>query len=200
MAKTQEIAKEIAKQVTRNIFRGAALPNVALYRLVALIDNEDDAFHYASQLLSLVPGRVGIYLRAAFYQMTLETCGPDNCVQFGTVLSHSGTRLGCNIYFGLNANIGLCSIGDDCLIGGDSHILSGKKMHRIDDPNVPIKAAGGFFDRVTIGANTWIGNGSQIMSDVGQGCVIGAGSVVARPIPDWSVALGNPAQVVKKRR
>lgn len=53
---------------------------------------------------------------------------------------------------------------------------------------------------VTIGDNCWIGGGATILPGVsiGSGCTIGAGSVVVHDIPDNSVAVGNPAKVVKK--
>lgn len=53
---------------------------------------------------------------------------------------------------------------------------------------------------ISIGDNTWIGEGVIIMPGVtiGKGCVIGAHSIVNKPIPDYSVAVGSPAKVVKK--
>lgn len=52
---------------------------------------------------------------------------------------------------------------------------------------------------VTIGDNVFIGAGSIVLPGVsiGNNVVIGAGSVVSRDIPDGSVAVGNPARVVK---
>ena len=38
------------------------------------------------------------------------------------------------------------------------------------------------------------------MADIGEQCVIGAGSVVTRPIPAWSIAVGSPAHVIGDRR
>ena len=53
---------------------------------------------------------------------------------------------------------------------------------------------------VTIGDNVWIGGNTVICPGVtiGSNCVIGAGSVVTRDIPDWSVAAGNPCRVIRK--
>lgn len=53
---------------------------------------------------------------------------------------------------------------------------------------------------VSIGKNTWIGEGVIIMPGVtiGEGCVIGAHSVVSKCIPDFSIAIGSPAKVIKK--
>lgn len=51
--------------------------------------------------------------------------------------------------------------------------------------------------RVEIGAYTFVGAGSVILPGVtiGKGCLIGAGSLVTRSVPDFSVVVGNPAQV-----
>jgi acetyltransferase-like isoleucine patch superfamily enzyme len=53
------------------------------------------------------------------------------------------------------------------------------------------------FTRIRIGRNAWIGNSAVVMADVGDNGVIGAGSVVVKPIPADSVAVGNPAMVNK---
>jgi acetyltransferase-like isoleucine patch superfamily enzyme len=52
---------------------------------------------------------------------------------------------------------------------------------------------------ITVGDNVWIGGNVVICPGVtiGSNSVIGAGSVVTRDIPAWSVAVGNPARVVK---
>ena len=53
----------------------------------------------------------------------------------------------------------------------------------------------------TIGNDVWIGLGATIMSGVtiGDGAVIGAKAVVANNIPDYAIAVGNPAQVIRYR-
>ena len=53
---------------------------------------------------------------------------------------------------------------------------------------------------VTIGDNVWIGGNTVILPGVhiGSNTVIGAGSVVTKDIPDWSVAVGNPCRVIKQ--
>jgi len=192
--------KALLKRAARGLSRTAALPEWLAYELAARVGDRDEAFHHASQTLSLVPGYAGIYIRREFYRLALEACSDDCCVAFGTVISHPGTSIGRRVYIGLHGNIGLCAIGDDVLFGSGVHILSGSKQHRIDDPDTPINTQGGVFERVNIGRDTWIGNGARVMADVGEGCVIGAGSVVSKPIPDWSIAVGHPARVVRRRK
>jgi acetyltransferase-like isoleucine patch superfamily enzyme len=53
---------------------------------------------------------------------------------------------------------------------------------------------------IEIGAQTWIGNNVVILGGVsiGRHCVIGAGSIVTKDIPDYSLAVGNPAKVIKQ--
>jgi acetyltransferase-like isoleucine patch superfamily enzyme len=55
----------------------------------------------------------------------------------------------------------------------------------------------GNFEEVQIGADCWIGAAAIVMAEVGAGSTVGAGSVVVQPIPASSVAVGNPARVIK---
>jgi len=53
---------------------------------------------------------------------------------------------------------------------------------------------------ITIGDNVWIGGNTCVLPGVtiGSNSVIGAGSVVSKDIPDWSLAVGNPCRVIRK--
>lgn len=52
---------------------------------------------------------------------------------------------------------------------------------------------------IVIGRKTWIGFGASILKGVhiGEGCVVGAGSVVTRSVPAWHAAAGNPCRPVR---
>ena len=156
-------------------------------------------FAAMTQLLSLVPGRTGSYLRLAYLRVVLPDCHPDSFVGFGTLFSQRDTRLGRGIYVGPQCNIGRCAIGDDTLVASGVHIMSGTGQHNFDDLNTPIRDQGGEYRQIRIGRDCWIGNGALIMADVGDQSVIGAGSVVTEAIPPRSIAVGNPARVIRRR-
>jgi putative colanic acid biosynthesis acetyltransferase WcaF len=54
---------------------------------------------------------------------------------------------------------------------------------------------------ITVGADAWIGARAIILPgcEIGEGSVIGAGSVVTRATPAWSVSAGNPSRVVREK-
>lgn len=88
------------------------------------------------------------------------------------------------------------TFGDDCFIGPNVGIYTA--CHSTDP--VERNTRQEWAMPVTIGNNVWIGGGVQILPGVriGDNVTIGAGSVVVKDIPANSVAVGNPARVVKK--
>jgi acetyltransferase-like isoleucine patch superfamily enzyme len=156
-------------------------------------------FWTGSELLSLVPGPFGLFLRRAYYRMTLESFCDDCAIGFGTLVAHRQVRVGAGVYIGDRCSIGMATIEDHATIGSNVDILSGNRQHFIDDLDRPIQEQGGTYEPVRIGRNTWIGNSAVIMADVAPDCVVGAGSVVVRPIPERSIAVGNPARVIRTR-
>ncbi|MCP5007919.1 MAG: acyltransferase, partial [Planctomycetes bacterium] len=55
------------------------------------------------------------------------------------------------------------------------------------------------FEKISIGEDTWIGNGSVVMANIGKKCIVGAGSVVTKDVEEYSIVAGNPAKLLKKR-
>ena len=151
-------------------------------------------------MLSLVPGLPGNYLRGAFYRLSLMKFSDDSCVEFGTVLSQRSIEMGRGVYVGLRCSIGECRIEDDVVIGSNVDIISGTKQHFFDSMTIPIREQGGVLEKIVIGEDSWLGNGSIITANVGKKSVIGAGSVVVHDIEPFSVAVGNPARTIKKRQ
>ncbi len=99
------------------------------------------------------------------------------------------------------------TIGKYCAIGSDIKIISSN--HDIKKANLQSKFATDFFNQsidvlkgeTKIGNNVWIGDSVIILPGVqiGDGAVIGAGSIVTKNIPPFAVAVGNPAKVIKFR-
>lgn len=112
---------------------------------------------------------------------------------------------GCNIFIGEDffANFNLTildearvTFGDHTFIGPNVSIYTACHPIEPDERNTGDEWA----LPVTVGHNVWIGGSVTILPGVtiGDNVVIGAGSVVTRDIPSNSVAVGNPARVVKK--
>lgn len=110
--------------------------------------------------------------------------------------------IGNRVDIGKNNDFG-CSnkiiIEDDVITAPFVHITD--RDHTYTEINIPIKKqCSNSKGPVVIGKGSWIGFGVQIMSGVkiGNQCVIGAGSIVTKDIPDYSIAAGNPARIVKR--
>ncbi len=175
------------------------MPLYIFYFLSTVIGNKDDVFRSFSQFFSLIPGKLGVYSRSAFFQLTMTHCDLDLVVSFGVLFSQQDTELYSGCYIGPQSNIGMCRIETNCLLGSGVHVMSGKGQHNFDDLDKPLREQGGTFSKVIIGEDTWIGNGALIMANVGKKCIVAAGSVVVHDIPDYSIIAGNPAKIIKTR-
>ena len=108
-------------------------------------------------------------------------------------------EVGSNFFANYNCtmlDVGKITIGDNCFMASNVAIYtSGHPIHP-DSRNSMYE----YGIPVTIGDNVWIGGNTVICPGVtiGSNCVIGAGSVVTKDIPDWSVAAGNPCKVIRK--
>ena len=177
----------------------AVTPAYVCYWIGTLSCGKEKAFPGWSQAFSLLPGLTGVYLRRAFYRWVLARCDEGACIRFGTIFSHSTAEIGRNVYVGSFCCLGDVTLEDDVLLGSHISIANGGNQHGIDRLDVPIREQPGTWPRITIGQDTWIGDRATVLADVGCHCVIGAGAVVSRPIPDYAVAVGVPARVIRYR-
>lgn len=115
----------------------------------------------------------------------------------GNVVIHEGVRIH---RFSLLAGYGGVEIGKNSLLANNVELLSSD--HIFDDPTIPIRFQGTRMGRIVIGEDVWLGAYVIVLPGVkiSNGSVVGAGSVVTKSIPGYSVAVGNPARVLKKRR
>jgi virginiamycin A acetyltransferase len=191
------------KGIIRHLINGLCMllvfPAVLLCWCEKLCSNHSEhLFLIFAHCFAPLPGRPGIYLRRAFYCLTLEKCSINCYIGFGSFFTHRSVIVENNVNLGAYTIIGSAHLGANCLIGPRVSILSGKEQHVRDEkgewsPGFPERMV-----RVKIGSNTWIGDGAVIMDDVGCGCQIGAGSVIASPLRDNVAVAGNPARFVQR--
>jgi len=91
------------------------------------------------------------------------------------------------------------TIGKDTLIAMHCRILSSN--HTIPDRNTRIRSQPDIFLPVTIGEDVWLGAGVTVLGgvNIGDGCIVGAGAVITKDLPPYSIAIGVPAKVVRQR-
>ena len=110
------------------------------------------------------------------------------------------------------------TIGDSCRIGNFNHIFATSEisignsvltadkvfisdnLHSYGDVRMPITDQPiKQLKSVSIGNGSWLGENVCVLgSSIGKGCVIGANSVVTKDIPDYCVAVGAPASIIKR--
>ena len=111
----------------------------------------------------------------------------------------SHIEVGKNFFANYNCTIidvAKVKIGDNCQMAPNVAVYTAGHPIHPDTRNTAYE----YGKEVTIGDNCWIGGNSVICPGVhiGNNVVIGAGSVVTKDIPDWSIAAGNPCKVIRK--
>ena len=108
-------------------------------------------------------------------------------------------RFGHRVFINANCTFqpaGGVEIGDDVYIGSDV------KFYTTIHPTDPEERTTGKASvrPIKIGPKVWIGGAAAILPgvEIGEGCTIGAGSVVTKNIPPYSIAAGNPAKIIRK--
>lgn len=115
----------------------------------------------------------------------------------GPVMIGSRADIGCNCIFSSVSGI---EIGPSTLIAGHCYIGGGR--YRSDRLEIPMMDQGMYSEGpVILGEDVWLGAGVIVLDGVriGKGSIVGAGSVVTREIPEYSIAVGVPARVIGSR-
>jgi virginiamycin A acetyltransferase len=191
--------REAVKLLLHAVATLAISPMLLSFHLRRAILGDDRAIMGSSQALSLVPGVLGEYLRRAFFARTLAHCSRSATIGFGTTFSQRGARLDDNVYVGPACHLGLVHLHRDVLLAAAVHVPSGAETHGTADVTRPIREQPGTRTMITIGEGSWVGSAAVVMADIGRHTVIGAGSIVTKPVPDFVVAVGSPARVVRSR-
>ena len=123
-----------------------------------------------------------------------------------TIGKHSYCGYDCAIF---NAKIGnFCAISSNVVIGGANHPVGWASVSPVfyrGRNGMTRKLTDHEFDFVppetVIGSDVWIGHGALIKGglNIGNGAVVGMGSVVTKDVPDYAVVAGNPAEFIRMR-
>jgi len=185
----------------KNLFKRAVLyvscilvsPLILLNILGKLVGKGAPAFILSSQCLSMAPGLPGDFLRRAFYMYSLSSVGRDAVISFGSIFSKRTAEIGNCVIIGAYCVIGNVRFGDHVLVASRVSLMSGKYQHGSALVSTTVCPDKG----ISIGSHTWIGEGAIVGANVGSGCIVAAGSIVMRDVPDGYMAAGNPAKLIR---
>jgi acetyltransferase-like isoleucine patch superfamily enzyme len=160
----------------------------------------EGVFAFWTHVLAILPGHPGMYLRRAFYRLTLTSGNLTLTIGFGAFFSHREVHVEDDVYVGPYAVIGRARLRTGSLIGTRANLLSGSMQHRMGQDGRWTASDASSFSETSIGPHCWIGEGATIMADVGDGSLVAAGAVVAAAVPAGVVVAGNPARYVRRVR
>lgn len=121
-----------------------------------------------------------------------------------------------NVLYNFGMRDAPLSIGRFCAIAHGAKFVMADANHAMEGPSTyPFPVFGGSWadalpvdqmplpnrGGITVGHDVWIGMEAVVLAGarIGNGAVIGARAVVAGEIPDYAVAVGNPARVIRRR-
>jgi len=169
-----------------------------LYRLTGHL--LPDSYFYITLFGKTIHIKTGLKYRRFLASKILRNCGKEVNIERHARFSrdlqigdYSG--IGKDTYVPSAVKIGKC-----CMLGPE--IVFYTSNHRFDRIDIPMCKQGfGELKPITIEDDCWIGRRVIILPGVtiGHGSIIGAGAVVSKDIPPYSIAVGNPAKVVKTR-
>jgi maltose O-acetyltransferase len=140
---------------------------------------------------------LGLVLRGWLYSKIIINCGKRfKLAPLVNIYNPSKVKIGNDVYIGYSAYIGdgditLC---DEVVIGPFCSLTAGNHLFRDNS----VRFGGYEYKPVSIGKGTWLGANVNVLAGVtiGSGCLVAAGAVVTRDIPDNSIAVGAPAKVI----
>lgn len=139
-------------------------------------------------------------IRGFMVKNIIASCGDNVNIEKGALFSRE-LKIGNNSGLGVNCiAVGPITIGDNVMIGPEVMIYTVNHRHELLD--VPMNSQGYEEPKeVKIGNDVWIGSRVILLPgvEIGDGAIIGAGSVVTKNVEPYCIVAGNPAVKVKKR-
>ncbi|MES2808651.1 MAG: acyltransferase [Bacteroidota bacterium] len=144
--------------------------------------------------------------RIWFQKKKIKAIGIDSEIRpYSTILGTDNVKIGDRVIippFTLlstlpNDESSTITIEDDVLLGPNVSIYS--STHKFEDSTMPIKDQGYTVGAVILKKGCWIGVNVVVLPGVtiGQNAVVGANSIVNSDIPDFAVAVGSPAKIIR---
>lgn len=160
-------------------------------------------FSYVSGLMWLVLDLLPAFVRNILFSLLFKKFGRNVMLDYRTYVrypwkvsigNHVAINRGCEFYPSVQSEAGYIVLEDHVVLGPKVSIFSATHDYStlaLPDTSAPI----------VIGRHVWIGGNTTLLPGIviGEGAVIGAGSVVTKDIPPFTVAVGNPAKVIKNR-
>lgn len=168
------------------------------YQILKRIVGEDTAVLDATDIMRGWRGVIGMLARRRMLRVLLGTRFGDHVTVYNVLLSTTSICVGENTYIGFDCNLGHAQIGSNVLISDGVIIMSGGRQHGTSHDGKSLRRREGEYRCVVIGDDAWIGAGAIVMADVGPKAIVGAGSVVTRPVPEGQVHAGVPARGVAR--
>jgi virginiamycin A acetyltransferase len=191
LALFQRIVRLMLRLGAKKVAQAVALLLAFPCALVTIFGRFQPMFMLFAHILAVGPGLPGDLLRSAYYRLTLRRCSLDTTISYGTYFVRPQAEVGPLVSIGSYCVIGGAIIGKGTQIGSHVLIPGGQHQHDRDAHGNLTSSKHG---EITIGSRCWIGDGAILMADIGQDSTIGAGAVVAKPIPSGVTAVGNPAR------
>lgn len=145
--------------------------------------------------------RIAKLIRVFFARRILHMAGKDINIEKGAMFNgqvsigdYSGIGVDCELN-------GPVTIGKYVNMGPEVVIYT--QNHAFSKTDITMQEQGyENYKPVKIGDDVWLGRRVIILPgvNIGPGCIIGAGSIVTKSIPPYSVAAGNPARVIRNRK
>jgi len=139
-------------------------------------------------------------IRGFWAKRIVTECGTNVNIERNATFTPQ-LKIGDNSGIGINCEVyGPVRIGDNVMMGPEVIIYT--RNHNTERTDIPMQIQGYTETKpVVIGNDVWIGRRTIILPGVhvGNGCVIGAGAVVTKNLPDYTISGGVPAKILKMR-
>jgi maltose O-acetyltransferase len=172
-----------------------------IYRLIALVAYYSFARYFPRFPNHCIGKKMRRYLCQFIFRKSGKNINVERMAYFGV---GKNIELGSNSGIGIRAQIWGVDVGE--LIMGDNVMMAPEVIivtlgHRHDSIETPMCSQGGYATKVIIEDDVWIGVRAIVLpgGKIGKGSIVGAGAVVTKDVPPYTVVGGVPAKVIKMR-